>query len=91
MSNTYNGEGLVCVPIVLHFHQPVGQIEKALENAYKKSYLPLIKMVLNHEKVKVSLHYSGYLLDWFKSKHSEYFEVVKKLIDEGRVEILTGA
>ncbi|RLI31976.1 hypothetical protein DRO51_02825 [Candidatus Bathyarchaeota archaeon] len=91
MSNTYNGEGLVCVPIVLHFHQPVGQIEKALENAYKKSYLPLTKMVLNHEKVKVSLHYSGYLLDWFKSKHPEYFEVVKKLIDEGRVEILTGA
>ncbi|MEW6607647.1 MAG: alpha-amylase/4-alpha-glucanotransferase domain-containing protein [bacterium] len=74
----------------IHCHQPVGNFDYVFEEAYQKAYLPFIKVLEKHPDIKLSLHYSGSLLNWFLEKHPEIISKVKKLIQQGQVEILTG-
>ncbi|MEK6581760.1 MAG: hypothetical protein AABZ25_05180, partial [Nitrospirota bacterium] len=50
----------------IHNHQPVGNFEHVLEEAYQRAYLPFLERFLEHRKLKVVLHYSGNLLLWFE-------------------------
>jgi len=76
--------------LAIHNHQPVGNFDHIFEEAYQKAYLPFIKVLEKHPNIKVSLHYSGSLLNWFLEKHPEIISKVKNLIQQGQVEILTG-
>ncbi|MEW6095475.1 MAG: alpha-amylase/4-alpha-glucanotransferase domain-containing protein [bacterium] len=76
--------------LAVHSHQPVGNFDHVFEEAYQKAYLPFIKILEKHPNIKISLHYSGSLLNWFLEKHPEIISKVKKLIQQGQVEILTG-
>ncbi len=55
---------IISFPIVFHFHQPVGQLDFIFEDVYKKSYEPLIDHIFQFPEVKVTLHFSGNLLEW---------------------------
>lgn len=74
-----------------HCHQPLGNFEKVIEKIYNDSYLAFLETVSRHPKIKIVLHYSGVLLDWIGEKHPEFFELIRKLIQRGQVEILTGS
>lgn len=76
--------------LAIHSHQPVGNFNHVFEDVYQKAYLPFIKVLEKHPDIKISLHYSGSLLNWFLEKHPEIISKVKKLIQQGQVEILTG-
>lgn len=76
--------------LAIHNHQPVGNFDHVFEDAYQKAYLPFVKLLEKHPKIKMSLHYSGCLLNWFLERHPEIISKVKKLIGQGQVEILTG-
>jgi len=76
--------------LAIHSHQPVGNFDYVFEEATQKAYLPFIKLLEKHPQIKISLHYSGCLLNWFLEKHPEVISKVKKLIQQGQVEILTG-
>ncbi|MBI5195749.1 MAG: DUF1926 domain-containing protein [Nitrospirae bacterium] len=80
----------LCLILALHNHQPVGNFDHVVEDAYQKSYLPFLKILEKHPGIKLSLHYSGNLLLWLKDKHSDFFELLKKLIKQGRIEMLSG-
>lgn len=77
--------------LAIHNHQPVGNFDSVLEAAYKNAYLPFIETFSRHSKLKAVLHYSGNLLIWMQEKHPEAFEIIKNLISDGRVEMLSGA
>jgi alpha-amylase len=76
--------------LAIHCHQPVGNFDHVFEEAYQKAYLPFIKVLEKHPNIKISLHYSGSLLNWFLEKHPEIISKVKRLIQQGQVEMLTG-
>jgi len=77
---------LFCV----HNHQPVGNFLHVLEDAYEKAYLPFINVLKKYPFMKLSIHYSGILWDFFKTDHPEFLKVLRKLVDRGQLEMMTG-
>lgn len=75
----------------VHNHQPVDNWDHVIEDAYVKCYKPFLDVLENHPKVGMSIHYTGYLLDWLFEKHPELIEQLKRLIQRGQVEMISGA
>lgn len=61
------------------------------QHACDHAYKPFLDALEKHSRVKVSLHYSGILLDWFKKGQPEFLLRISKLIQAGQIELLTGA
>ncbi|MEM0490236.1 MAG: alpha-amylase/4-alpha-glucanotransferase domain-containing protein [Ignisphaera sp.] len=76
---------------VLHFHQPVGQLEWVYERIYNNCYKILLDILLDHPKIKIAAHISGPLLLYMLEKHSEWIDGVKELVKRGSLELLGGA
>ncbi|HVF11222.1 MAG TPA: alpha-amylase/4-alpha-glucanotransferase domain-containing protein [Abditibacteriaceae bacterium] len=76
--------------LVFHNHQPVGQLPWALEDAWRDSYQPFLEVLERHPAIKVGLHYSGTLLDWLAEYKPQTITQVRRLVERGQVEILTG-
>jgi hypothetical protein len=74
----------------IHNHQPVGNFEHIFEEAHQRAYLPFLRLLEENEHVSISLHQSGILWDWQEKHHPEYLETVKRLVESGRIELLTG-
>jgi len=74
----------------IHCHQPVGNFEHVFEQAYQKSYLPFVNILMKYPKIKMTFHYSGILLKWFEAKHPEFINLLKNIIDSNQAEILGG-
>ena len=77
---------LFCV----HNHQPVGNFPHILENAYEKAYHPFIEILKKYPFMKISIHFSGILWDFFKQNHPEFLETLRKLVKKGQLEMMTG-
>ncbi|MCS7227636.1 MAG: 4-alpha-glucanotransferase, partial [Endomicrobia bacterium] len=76
--------------LCIHNHQPVGNFEHVIEEAYQKAYKPFIDIVRKYPEFKFALHCSGILWDYFIDKHQEYIEIVKELVKRGQVELISG-
>jgi 4-alpha-glucanotransferase len=76
--------------LLIHAHQPVGNFESVLARAYEKSYLPFIQLLFRHPSLRVGLHYSGALWEWFEAAHPEYFEMLRELGKRKQVELIGG-
>jgi 4-alpha-glucanotransferase len=76
--------------LVLHNHQPVGNFGWVIQDAYEHAYEPLIGALERHPHVRMALHYSGPLLDWFAAEQPEFIERVGRLVAGGQVELLGG-
>jgi alpha-amylase len=74
----------------IHNHQPVGNFDFVAEEAYQKAYLPFVKLLEKHSKIKITLHYTGILYHFFERHHPDFIDMLKKLVAEGRAEILSG-
>ena len=77
---------LFCV----HNHQPVGNFLHVVENAYEKAYLPFIEVLKKYPFMKISIHYSGILWDFFKDHRPEFLETLRELVKKGQLEMMTG-
>lgn len=77
---------LFCV----HNHQPVGNFLHVMEEAFQKAYLPFIKTLQKYPFMKISIHYSGVLWDFFKEYHPEFLKELKELVRRGQLEMMTG-
>ncbi len=77
---------LFCV----HNHQPVGNFIHVMEEAFQKAYLPFIQTLQKYPFMKISIHYSGVLWDFFKERHPEFLKVLKELVKKGQLEMITG-
>lgn len=83
-------ENSIYLPIVFHFHQPVGQFEFVYEDVYKKSYEPLINSLFQFEKIKFTLHFSGNLLKWLLDNKPEFINKLKIMAKRGQIEFIGG-
>lgn len=77
--------------LAFHNHQPVGNFPWVFEEAYQKAYLPMLKALEKNPKVRVSLHYTGPLLDWIKERQPDFLGRVARLVSRDQVEIISGA
>jgi alpha-amylase/alpha-mannosidase (GH57 family) len=62
--------------LAFHHHQPVGNFDHILEEAYGKAYLPFLETLMEYPKIKVVLHYSGHLLSWIKERHPNTLNMI---------------
>jgi 4-alpha-glucanotransferase len=75
---------------LIHSHQPVGNFDHVIEEAYQRSYAPFLTILALHPRVRVSLHYSGILLEWIENRHPEFFDKLRQLIARGQIELVGG-
>jgi len=80
----------VSFALVIHSHQPEGNFEHVMEEAYQKSYLPFVQVLDRHPSIRLSLHYSGVLLGWMETHHPEFFRQLRELIQRGQIEMVGG-
>ena len=64
--------------LLFHNHQPVGNFDSVIEEAYKLSYLPYVEVFEEFPSVPLTNHFSGCLLEWLETHHPEYFERLRK-------------
>jgi 4-alpha-glucanotransferase len=76
--------------LVIHNHQPVGNFPWVFQQVYEESYLLMIEALEQHPIVRLSLHYSGSLLDWFEEAHPEFLERISVLVRRNQVELVSG-
>jgi len=74
----------------IHFHQPVDNFDHVFKEAYEKSYRPFIDVLERYPEIKVTLHYSGSLLEWMDSNRPELIKRLSNLVAKGQVEMMTG-
>jgi alpha-amylase len=80
----------ISLTLVLHNHQPVGNFGFVFEDNYQKAYAPMLDALERHPDVRLGLHYTGPLLDWFKTEKFEAIERLRMLVERDQVEILGG-
>jgi alpha-amylase len=74
----------------LHNHQPVGNFEHVFEEAHQQAYQPFLELFEKYRSLRISLHQSGILWEWQEKHHPEYIDMVQKLVDSDRLELMTG-
>ena len=55
----------------IHSHQPVGNFPSVFQQGSRDCYLPLLRILKDYPKIRVSLHYTGPLLEWFEENEPE--------------------
>lgn len=76
--------------LAIHNHQPVGNFPSVFAAAYERAYLPLVAALERHPSIKLSMHYSGPLLDWLQQNQPQFLGRVAALARRGQVEIIGG-
>ncbi len=83
-------EKCINFPVVFHFHQPVDNFPWVFEDVYTKSYKPLIDNIFEFEDIKITLHFSGNLLEWLLKNKPDFIEKIKLMAKRGQIEIIGG-
>ena len=75
---------------IIHNHQPVGNFDFVLEEAYEHAYEPFVAALERHPAVRVTLHWSGSLRDWLKQHRPDFLARVRALVGRKQIEPLGG-
>ncbi len=81
---------VIHLSLVLHNHQPVGNFDGVIEQAYRDSYLPFLEVFEPYQYLRIALHTSGPLMMWLAENHPDYLERVAALVAAERIEIIGG-
>lgn len=76
--------------LVFHNHQPIGNFDGVIQQAFEDSYWPFLEVFEPFEHLKIALHTSGPLMLWLEENQPEYLRRVQALVAAGRVEIVGG-
>lgn len=76
--------------LLLHNHQPVGNFPWVFQQVYEEAYLPFIETLERHPQVRLSLHYTGSLLDWLSEAHPEFLQRIAALVKRKQIEMVGG-
>lgn len=74
--------------LILHFYQPPTQSAAITSEILQSCYLPLLRMLNKKSGWKCTFNLSGSLLEQlYKLRADEFFELVKQLVKDGKVEL----
>src|SRR3989441_13244955 len=74
----------------IHNHQPVGNFDHVFRKAYERCYRPFLDLLERHPHVRLTLHYTGPLLEWFEKEEPAFLDRLAKLVMANQVEIPGG-
>jgi alpha-amylase len=74
----------------VHNHQPLGNFDQVFREGWKNCYGPFLTMLEKHPRFRLSLHYSGSLLEWLEENRSDFLSRLRALVGRGQVELLSG-
>jgi alpha-amylase len=74
----------------IHNHQPYGNFDQVLEHACERCYLPFLQVLERHPKIKFSVHFTGFLLEWIAGRYPEILSALRRLVARAQVELVTG-
>ena len=76
--------------LVIHFHQPVGNLDSVVRNATARCYRPFLEVLDRFEDVRMTLHYSGCLLEWLEENEPDVPHMLRDMSERGQIELMTG-
>lgn len=78
--------------IVLHFYQPPTQEDEITWNILTFCYLPLLRMLDSKSNFGITINITECLKDQLKKLEAkEFFDLIDKLVESGKVELLASA
>ena len=81
----------ISLALALHNHQPVGNFGWVFAEVFEKAYEPMVDALERHPDVRLSLHYTGPLLDWLIAERGDTVHRLRALVERDQVEMLGGA
>jgi alpha-amylase len=85
-----DGTPRISLALAIHNHQPIGNFGWVLESVFDHAYRPLVDLLERHPRVRLSLHYSGPLLQWLQAERPAFVDSVLGLVARGQVELIGG-
>ncbi len=76
--------------VILHDHQPVGNLDEVFERALQRAYRPFLDFLERHEALRLGFHTSGPLLEWLAAHEPGYLLRLRALVERGQVELWGG-
>src|SRR3972149_4196474 len=76
--------------LAVHNHQPIGNFDKVISEACDKAYKPFLDILEKYPSLKVSIHYSGCLLEWIEINKPDMIAQIKHLVDRNQIELMGG-
>jgi len=80
----------ISLAMAIHNHQPVGNFGWVVAEVHERAYRPLLEALERHPGVRLSLHYTGPLLEWLVAERPGFVERLRGLVDRGQVELMGG-
>ncbi len=80
----------ISLALAIHNHQPVGNFGWVFAEVYDRAYLPMLEALERHHGVRLSLHYTGALLEWLAAERPEFLLRLGDLVARNQVELLGG-
>ena len=75
---------------VIHFHQPVGNLDDVVRHATERCYRPFLELLEEHPDIRMTLHYSGCLLEWLEEHEPDVTQTIRRLSERDQIELMTG-
>ncbi len=80
----------ISLALAFHNHQPVGNFGWVFDEVFETAYEPMVAALERHPTVRLSLHYTGPLLEWLRAERPGFIERLAALVERDQVEILGG-
>ncbi|HEV8490350.1 MAG TPA: alpha-amylase/4-alpha-glucanotransferase domain-containing protein [Candidatus Limnocylindrales bacterium] len=80
----------ISLALAIHNHQPVGNFGWVFAEVYDQAYRPMLEALERHPGVRLSLHYTGPLLEWLRAERPDFVEGLRALVERNQVELLGG-
>jgi 4-alpha-glucanotransferase len=80
----------ISLALAIHNHQPVGNFGWVFAEVYDQAYRPMLEALERHPHVRLSLHYSGPLLEWIRAEQPDFIVRLRALVEREQVEVLGG-
>jgi hypothetical protein len=80
----------ISLALAFHNHQPVGNFGWVFDEVFTTAYEPMVAALERHPTIRLSLHYTGPLLEWLRTERPRFIERVAALVARDQVEILGG-
>jgi hypothetical protein len=68
----------------------VGNLDAVVRNATDRCYRPFLECLEKVPELKMTLHYSGCLLEWLEAEAPDVTDRIRVLSERGQIELLTG-
>lgn len=74
----------------VHAHQPAGNFEHVIDDAHARCYKPFLDAVYRYPQFRLSVHFSGWLLDYLLRRFPDDMAKLREMVARGQVEMFGG-